>query len=1046
MWKKLIEKKSIMITKKQLQFSVFEPLNGKFGAEQTRVTGQLNFEGLIQYFKSPHNKKLSLAILNEKDADKKIELKSKQSYFTASGVFSYRSDASILHHNNLISIDIDDLSSVDEALKIKQKLTDHKSTLFATLSTRGKGVKALMLVNKTYKPGEQFEQLKNCFRPYLQDYLKLDRPEDQIDNAQFVLSQPFYFCWEPQQYINENAEPLNLTFDYKEPKRPVFIPTAVPAGADTKIDRYIKKTLQNKLDLLTSDGARHPKLAHIKQLAVLNHYAPHLENEIIEAFVIGGERMYNSSEKAKIRDVRKNVMDAWNKSINNPANNFKLDGFIAEQNALLKPKKSLLTNKYKHKLTTQYIGQDNAAMKLICNSVRDNKVTSLSAGMGLGKTTMLIQMQKKLNKKIIISVPTIAIAQQQYNATILDSNVDAALVIGGVFGDKINEDADIIYVTNASIGKLQKIEDKVLIVDEAHLTSDRSPINQNPNMHLYKAMSESHSTLFMSGTPNDILEYIIAKDLKRINIEPLNQQNFNVNTLVYDRKKTKQKDAIRKFASKKDGRIKFIFMNDKSLLNDCKDNLIKLKTYTKEEIVMYSANEEDVDHENYKTLMKESLIPEGTKVVFATSKVAEGVSILNEDDFSFLYIGREVNDFLQSFSRPRKAKSLKIYILFEKSFLNKSGKIIDEVALYENLLNQVCGAVISPELFMTNGIKKRERFNISDDFQSRSHFEIGGNNILNPFEMAHEIKQVKESYYNYDLFKRDVLGKMPNITFLKPVFVNVEGDIAADLLDKDRKQIKKDFLNKLKQTYQTPEILSLVLAQSKNDNLKGRIKKHLEGVIVEETLTADELLLFKDKCFKLVSKWVANTFRLKRITKTNFNDTAKIIVKEDLFSAAIFNRVYERNICLFLEQENNIHKSKSEHQLFNRYIRTVELFKDVNVISKNNLEDIFKTKLHYKRGQFNRSVIINKIGFVYDVTYCKKARTYTLKKGNHILFSSIENPTKSGTTQIVDNEVVKPQKIDFFPNGHQTGKRGEIAETPSEPEQPILDKILSMEF
>jgi superfamily II DNA or RNA helicase len=183
--------------------------------------------------------------------------------------------------------------------------------------------------------------------------------------------------------------------------------------------------------------------------------------------------MYDSNEKAKIKGVRKNVMDAWNDSISNPINNATLEGIISEQNALLKPKESILKNEYKHKLTTQYIGEDSKAMKLICDVVRGNKFTSLSAGMGMGKTTMLLQLQKMLNKQIIISVPTVAIAQQQYNATILDSNVDAALVIGGVFGDKINEDADIIYVTNASIGKLQKIEDKVLIVDEAHLTSDR---------------------------------------------------------------------------------------------------------------------------------------------------------------------------------------------------------------------------------------------------------------------------------------------------------------------------------------------------------------------------------------------------------------------------------------------------------------------------------------------------------------------------------------------------------------------------------------------
>ena len=65
---------------------------------------------------------------------------------------------------------------------------------------------------------------------------------------------------------------------------------------------------------------------------------------------------------------------------------------------------------------------------------------------------------------------------------------------------------------------------------------------------------------------------------------------------------------------------------------------------------MYSANPEDVEHPNYEKLMKEGLIPAGTKVVLATSKVAEGVNINNEDAFSFLYIGKGVNKFLQSLS------------------------------------------------------------------------------------------------------------------------------------------------------------------------------------------------------------------------------------------------------------------------------------------------------------------------------------------------------------------------------------------------------------
>ena len=847
-------------------------------------------------------------------------------------------------------------------------------------------------------------------------------------------------------YINAGATILDLKFNYKEPERKPFKAVSIPANASNNIDKYILKVLENKVNNLTPDGARHPKLATVKGLAQLTHYAPHLESEILETFISAGERMYKSNEKAKIKGVRKNVMDAWISAINNPINNATLDGIIRDQNTPLKPKESILKNEYKHKLTTQYIGEDNEAMKLIADVVRGNKFTSLSAGMGMGKTTMLLQLQKMLNKKIIISVPTIAIAEQQYNAT--PGTIDKALIIGGVVGVDVeaNEDCKIIYVTNASLSKLTNIEDKILIVDEAHLTSDRSPINQISNLHLYQKMQRSYRTLFMSGTPNDILEYSIAKDLKRIKIEPLEQQKFNVTPFVYDTKTTKQKDVIRNFASKDDGSIKFIFMDDKTVLNDCKDDLIKLKTYEKDEVIMYSANPEDVEHPNYEKLMKEGLIPAGTKVVLATSKVAEGVNINNEDAFSFLYIGKGVNKFLQSFRRPRKAKSLEIFTLADRSFFNKAGKVIDEVELYKNLVNQVSGETISPELFMSNGVKKKERFSISDDFQSRSHFLIEGNNVLNPFEIAHEIKITKESNYNFHIWQSDILEKMPEITFLDLVFLNIQGEVAADKLDKERKLIKKKFLNKLKGIYHTPEILNLVLRQSKNDNLKGTIKTHLRGVYIDETLSMDELILFRDKCFKQVSKWVDNTFKLKKITKNNLENSAKIMVKAKLFSSSTFNRVYNRNICAFLEKEDNPNKTQKEHRLFNKQNKLLELFKDKETISKTDLEAIFRTKLNYNKREFNTSIVVNEIGFVFDVEYDRKTKFFHLQKGYKLLFVSIDKHSKVCTKQNTDNQQLNTEKEALWSFGHQTTKTEKIGYLQPDLKQPILDKILNIDF
>ena len=384
--------------------------------------------------------------------------------------------------------------------------------------------------------------------------------------------------------------------------------------------------------------------------------------------------------------------------------------------------------------------------------------------------------------------------------------------------------------------------------------------------------------------------------------------------------------------------------------------------------------------------------------------------------------------------------------MIEKSFLNKSGKVIDEVELYNNLVDEVSRETISTELFFNNGLKKKERFSISDDFQSRSHFLIEGNNVLNPFEIAHEVKRIKESHYNFEIWQRDVLGKMPEITFLDPIVVSVDGDVAADLLDKERKQIKKDFLNKLKNIYHTPEILNLVLEQSKNDNLKGTIKRHLDGVYINKTLTADELILFRNKCFKQVSKWVDNTFKLKKITKDNFADSAVIMVNEKLFSSATFNRIYNRNVCAFLKNENKPNKSQSEHRLFNKYDKVLNLFKGKETISKTDLETIFRTKLNYKLREFNTAVVVNEIGFCFDVQYDRKTKLYHLKNGYKKIFVSIDNQTKVCTNQVTANQQLNTEKKALWLIGHQTTKSDKIASFQPDKKQSISDKILSMEF
>ena len=95
------------ITMKNIKFSLFSEVNGVKGSRQTTPTQTYDFEQLLRHYQSEENKSLSLQILNEVDKDKQTKLKNERCYYTPSGTFTTRKNANIIHHNNIISIDID---------------------------------------------------------------------------------------------------------------------------------------------------------------------------------------------------------------------------------------------------------------------------------------------------------------------------------------------------------------------------------------------------------------------------------------------------------------------------------------------------------------------------------------------------------------------------------------------------------------------------------------------------------------------------------------------------------------------------------------------------------------------------------------------------------------------------------------------------------------------------------------------------------------------------------------------------------------------------
>ena len=102
--------------------------------------------------------------------------------------------------------------------------------------------------------------------------------------------------------------------------------------------------------------------------------------------------------------------------------------------------------------------------------------------------------------------------------------------------------------------------------------------------------------------------------------------------------------------------------------------------------------------------------------------------------------------------------------------------------------------------------------------------------------------------------------------------------------------------------------------------------------------------------------------------------------------------------------------------------------------------------MNYKLREFNTAIIVNEIGFVFDVEYDRKTKLYHLESGYKKIFVSIDNQTKVCTNQVTANQQLNTEKTDFWWATHQTTKIDKIDSFQLEPEQPILDKILSIAF
>jgi len=303
----------------QLIFSLFYDVSK--GIYTTQPTSAINFKKLVEVYNSKLVQQVTSEIKTADETTKK-ELKKQLPFITPYGTFSpSRSNVNMTSFNShLLCLDIDGLKE-NEVQLVKFILTSNHSTLLCSVSPRGRGIKAFVMLKAVIPQDECYNTLK-LNKNHLASLLSLEQFVNKIDLAQFKPTQPFFIAHDPEMYVNENCTPLALRLiTYTPPVRNIeqvnfdlINLTERSEFIDYRITRYFEGATNNLLKFFAvcSEGQRHQSIIKVQTIASWLHYAPSLEQDIKAQLYNACCNMYGTEQQAIENNVHKSFERAWN--------------------------------------------------------------------------------------------------------------------------------------------------------------------------------------------------------------------------------------------------------------------------------------------------------------------------------------------------------------------------------------------------------------------------------------------------------------------------------------------------------------------------------------------------------------------------------------------------------------------------------------------------------------------------------------------------------------------------------------------------------------
>ena len=397
-----------------------------------------------------------------------------------------------------------------------------------------------------------------------------------------------------------------------------------------------------------------------------------------------------------------------------------------------------------------YLSNVKGLKEELKRAVLNNDFSSLRANMGLGKTTILIDVIRELNKegyRVVFALPLKAIVNQSF-----DSVEDCVTVYeGGNYTDfaegfgAINKDLEeskFIATTYQSLHRVPINDKTILLIDEAHLLYEWVQITDRVN--ILESIHRAKSVMFVSATLSNLMDIVFQNRVHQIVVEEVNPIELNIHFIGAEELESKGTllqtiEDVTKLDKESDKYI--IKINDKThikavkeLLSDNEHSLINKNNST-----IFSSDSEHSTSEDFEYLMNNNKIKEGTKFIFTTSKIQEGVNIKNNDKFTFIdFLPDSFTSIVQFVGRARLSKNVQSYIILNQKKFTKKEETKDFRQYVKNKI-------------LVQSSKKVDSFNyelIEEDVSTNIKYKTIDieNNVIKPIEVNNSLQYAIDEF------------------------------------------------------------------------------------------------------------------------------------------------------------------------------------------------------------------------------------------------------------------------------------------------------------